>query len=146
MFLPVARDQLIDGLVQGKGDIAAGGLSIIPSRAKKVDFSEPTYSGVSEIVVTSKGAKLSSVEDLSGKEVHVRRESSYFESLQTLNKQLVAKGKKEVKLVPVDEVLEADDILELLNAGLIPATVVDAHLARLWSKAFKRGFLKGQFR
>ena len=36
-----------------------------------------------------------------------------------------------------DPYLEDEDILEMVNAGLIPMTVVDEHLADLWNKVFE---------
>ena len=39
IFLPVYRDQLIPALVEGKGDIAVGNLTITEERLKQVDFS-----------------------------------------------------------------------------------------------------------
>ncbi len=38
VLIPVARDQLLPGLVAGKGDIAAGNITITPERRKLVDF------------------------------------------------------------------------------------------------------------
>ena len=34
------------------------------------------------------------------------------------------------------DVLEDDDMLEMVNAGLAPITVVDDYLAEFWSKVF----------
>ena len=39
-------------------------------------------------------------------------------------------------LVDAPEVLEDDDVLEMVNAGLEPITVVDDYLAEFWSKVF----------
>jgi membrane-bound lytic murein transglycosylase MltF len=40
--------------------------------------------------------------------------------------------------MPVDEVLEDEDILEMVNAGLIGTTVVKSHIAEFWAKVFDR--------
>src|ERR1700752_4460004 len=81
---------------------------------------------------------ISSLDDLAGKEVHVRQASSYYQSLLRLNEQFKAAGKPLIKVTPVDEVLESEDILEMMNAGLIGITVVDSHLAEFWSKVFDK--------
>ena len=39
VFIPLRRDQLLPGLVAGKGDIAAANLTVTPERQKLVDFS-----------------------------------------------------------------------------------------------------------
>ena len=41
VFIPVARDELIPGLLAGRGDIAAAGLTITPERDELIDFSDP---------------------------------------------------------------------------------------------------------
>ncbi len=74
--------------------------------------------------------------DLSGREVHVRRSSSYYQSLIALNESLRKSGKRPVTIVDASEQLEDEDLLEMVNAELMPATVVDNHVAELWAKVF----------
>jgi membrane-bound lytic murein transglycosylase MltF len=136
-FIPVRRDDLLRALADGRGDIAAANLTITPDREQLVDFSVPFRTDAREILVT--GANIagpSSVEDLSGREVHVRRSSSYFESLTRLNASLMKAGKPPVKVVAADEQLEDEDLLEMVNAGLMPATIVDDYLATFWAQVF----------
>jgi membrane-bound lytic murein transglycosylase MltF len=136
-FVPVARDRLLPALREGLGDIAAGGLTITPARLKDVAFSEPLYSNVSEVVVTGPGSPpIGHVEDLAGREVHVRASSSYAESLRSLGEVLARKGLRPPRIVPVDERLETEDVLEMTNAGIFKVTVADAYLARLWAQVF----------
>jgi membrane-bound lytic murein transglycosylase MltF len=139
VFLPVSRDRLLQALIDGHGDIAAANLTITPARQKLVDFAAPFTSRVSEVVVTAADEPaVSRKEDLSGREVYVRRSSSYYDSLEALNAALSAAGKPPVTIVPVSEQLEDEDILEMVHAGLIPATVVDNHLATLWTQVLDR--------
>jgi membrane-bound lytic murein transglycosylase MltF len=77
------------------------------------------------------------VDGLAGKEVHVRKSSSYYESLQRLNGRFRAAGQPEVLVRPADEVLEDEDLLEMVNAGLIGITVTDSHKARFWKQVFE---------
>jgi membrane-bound lytic murein transglycosylase MltF len=139
LFIPVTRDRLLPALVEGKGDIASANLTITPERRKTVDFSDPFLTGVSEIVVTGPaGPKLSSLDDLAGKEVHVRTSSSYYGSLQRLNASFERTGKEPVRIVPARELLEDSDLLEMVNAGLIPAVIVDSHKAVFWGEIFDK--------
>jgi len=137
VFIPVRRDELLPALVEGRGDIAAANLTITPERRKLVDFSDPYLEDVSEILVTGPAApKLESLEDLAGQEIYVRQSSSYYESLVRLNKTLRSAGKTEVSLIPADENLEDEDLLEMVNAGLIPMIVMDSHKAEFWEQIF----------
>ena len=138
VVIPTTRDKLIPGLAQGLGDIAAGNLTITPERQKRVDFSAPHYSGVDEILVTGpKAPPVRTIEDLAGKKIHVRASSSYYESLERLNAQFKKEGKKRIKIVPADEFLEDEDLLEMMNAGLIPMIIMDSHKGHFWSQIFK---------
>lgn len=139
IFIPVARDQLIRGLVEGRGDIAVGNLTITPERKKLVDFSSPFLTDVSEVVITGPGGpKLKTIDDLAGKEIHVRKSSSYYESLRALNETFAKAGKAKMTLRLADENLEDSDLIEMVNAGMIPMVVADDHKAKFWSQVFKK--------
>jgi len=138
VLIPTPSEDLLTGLIEGRGDVAAGNLTITSERKKIVDFSDPWASGAKEIIVAAKGTPaLKAIEDLSGREVYIRPSSSYFESLQKLNDQLKKGGRKPVNIVKADPYLEDEDILEMVNAGIIPFTAVDEHLAEPWSKVFE---------
>jgi membrane-bound lytic murein transglycosylase MltF len=135
--IPVARDELFPRLLAGQGDIAAAALTITPERQKVVDFSDPFTSDVTEVLVNGPGAPpVSSIDDLSGKELYVRPSSSYAEHLRALNERLKAAGKPPVVLLNAPETLEDGDILEMVSAGLVPATAVDSFMADLYVKIF----------
>jgi len=133
--VPMARDRLLGALTAGQIDAVAAQWSVTPERQQVVDFSTPYRSNVNEIVVTAPGVPaIKSPEDLSGREVFVRRSSSYAESLRALNQQLARDGRPPVVILDAAEVLEDDDILEMVNAGLVDITVVDDYLAEFWSQ------------
>jgi membrane-bound lytic murein transglycosylase MltF len=133
VFLPVQRDQFVSRIVAGRGDIAMAGLTLTADRAQQVAF-VPYEKRVQEIVVTdSTTATPSSVEELSGKRVFVRRSSSYYQSLKSLNERLRALGRKPVQILEANENLETEDILELVNAGVVQYTICDRYIARTWA-------------
>jgi len=138
VVIPTKRDRILPGLIEGVGDIAAGNLTITPERQKLVDFSAPAYTGVDEIIVKGpKSPPVKTLDNLSGKEIHVRKSSSYYESLERLNARFRKAGKEPVKLVLADEYLEDEDLLEMMNVGLIPMIVIDSHKGRFWKQIFK---------
>ena len=138
LFLPVARDELISRLTDGWGDVIFADLTVTPERQKVVDFSTPMYSGIKEMVVTGPGGpQIGSLDDLSGKEVFIRKGTSYYEHLQALNQRFIAAGKPPVKIREAPDDLEAEDILEMVNAGLVGATVVDRYKAVMWARVLK---------
>jgi len=137
VFVPTSRDQLEAGLLEGRGDIVAANATITPGREAKADFVAPTYTDVKEIVVTGPGAPpIASVDDLSGQTVHVRQISVYRESLDALNASLKGRGKAPVVVKFLPDNLEDEDVLEMVNAGLVKITVVDDHIAAFWKQMF----------
>lgn len=136
-IVPMSREQLFPALENGLVDAVVAALTVTPEREKRVDFSNPTRKDINQIVVTPANApNMASAEELSGKDVFVRLSSSYNEHLQDLNKTLVAKGKAPINIVEAPEALEDDDILEMVNAGLVDATVVNDFAAKFWSQVF----------
>ena len=134
-FIPVSRDRLLPGLVEGYGDIAAAGLTITKKRQEIVAFTRPYLTGINEILVAYKKTRPpENLEALAGKPVFVRKSSSYFESLTALNRRLLRKKLDPVKIVEIDESMETEDILELVNTGAIERTVSDSHIAEIWTK------------
>jgi membrane-bound lytic murein transglycosylase MltF len=137
VMVPMTRDQLYPALSSGKVDLVAAMVTVTPEREKLVAFSTPTRTNVSQVVVTGPGAPpIAALDDLAGQEVFVRKGSIYAESLAGLNAQLKKRGKPEVVIADAPEVLEDEDVLEMVNAGLTPITVVDDYMAEFWSTVF----------
>jgi membrane-bound lytic murein transglycosylase MltF len=135
VLIPTSRDRLIPDLLAGLGDIAAGNLSATEERLRQVDFLAPSdQREVSELVLTGKKhGPMTSVDQLSGRTVHVRASSSYHESLVALNVRFRQSGKPPVEIVLVPEVLEDEDLMEMLDAGVIDIIVVDDWKAKMWT-------------
>ena len=135
--LPVGRDELLPKLTQGYGDVVIADLTVTPERQKIVDFATPMFRGIPEVVVTGpSGSDVANVYALAGKELFVRKSTSYWEHLEALNKRFAAEGKPPVVLRRAPDDLEAEDLLEMVNVGLVPAMVVDRYKARMWQPVF----------
>ena len=137
VLLPIPRDQLASALTEGKIDVVAAQVTIRPELQALVDFTDPTRTNIREVVVTALGAPaIASVDDLAGKDVYTRKDSKYYQSLVSLNDRLKTQGKPAVAIREVPGNLEDEDLLEMVNAGLIQAIVVDSYLAEFWQKVF----------
>jgi membrane-bound lytic murein transglycosylase MltF len=138
VMVPMSRDQLYPALSSGKVDMVAAMITVTPEREKLVAFSQPTRTNVSEVVVTGPGAPpITSLDSLSGQTVFVRKGSLYQENLVRLNSELKSRGLAPIVISEAPVVLEDDDVLEMVNAGLAPITVVDDYLAEFWNNVFK---------
>ena len=137
---PTTRDALLTSVAEGLADIAVGNLTVTEERLKLVDLVAPeSVQPVSELVLSGpKSPPITAAEDLSGKTVHVRKSSSYYESLLALNGRLEQAGKPPANLVLVPDALEDEDMMEMLNAGILEAIVVDDWKARMWAQVLPR--------
>jgi membrane-bound lytic murein transglycosylase MltF len=139
MILPVSHDDLIPALLEGRGDIVAAGKMITDARLAQVDFSNPTRTGVSAIVVTGPGAPpINRVEDLAGQQLYVRSSMATPQGVGAFNAELARKGLAPVTIKPAPEVLADEDILEMVNAGLVKATISFDYLAEFWQQVFPK--------
>jgi len=137
VFIPMPADELLPTLIEGRGDIVAAGMTITPERAKQVDFTRSYIRNVAELVLAAPSVQgLETLDDLSGREVYVHAYTSYAASLARLNQDFKRRGLAPVKIVPANEHLATEDIIELVHADAIALTVVDGHLAQLWSKVY----------
>jgi membrane-bound lytic murein transglycosylase MltF len=134
-YLPVPFERLLPELQAGRGDIAAALLTVTPEREAQVAMISGAAMGVNEVVVTHKGVDpIADIEELAGREVHVMRGSSYAMHLEKLNERLAAQGGSPVIVREADPLLLSDDLLEMVNAGVIEVTVIDDYKARLWAQ------------
>ena len=134
-FIPVRPDQIEAALTSGVGDLMAYGVVPTPEREQQVAFSLPIERNVQQIVVGGKNfGQVSSVEDLGGKKIFVNPLTTYYQNLQKVNEKLKSEGKPQILIETTDKSLMDEDLLEMVNAGLLPATVTIPQRAELWSQ------------
>ena len=129
VFVPVARERLLPMLADGKGDLVASLMAVPEKEQNVVEFSDPLYDKANVIIVTGPGSPpVSSLEDLSGKEIYCHKNTASYEKLSELSKTFQSEGKASIQLTPADEDLQPEDLLEMVNAGLVPMTVSEDRL------------------
>ncbi len=132
--IPVSRDQLIPGLISGEGDLIATDLTITSERENLVAFTRPLLANINEVVVLGPSApEIGVLEDLAGLEVFVRPTSSYAEHLQALGDKFLDQQIEPPIILPADELLEAEDLLDMMQAGVADITIMDDYKAEFWS-------------
>ena len=134
-FIPMRPDQIEAALTQGAGDLIAYGLTVTPEREQRVAFSTPIQTNVSQIIVTGADfGPVTSIADLGGKEVYVNPLSTYYDNLLKANETLKSQGKPPIIVKAADKNLTDDDLVQMVNAKLIPATVTSQGKADLWTQ------------
>jgi membrane-bound lytic murein transglycosylase MltF len=136
--IPMNRDELVPALLEGHADLIAADLTITTERSGLITFARPMLTNVNEVIVTGPGAApLESLDDLSGKSIVVRQSSSYFEHLGKLSEEFASRSLEPPAVSLADEILEAEDLLEMVNSGIIPITVMDDYKAQFWTGVFE---------
>jgi membrane-bound lytic murein transglycosylase MltF len=126
VFIPVAHDELVPALLQGRGDVVAAGTLISDWRKEAADFTNPTRTGISVIPVTAPGVPpVAGVQDLAGREIYLRQSDISGSAVERFNAGLAKAGKPPVRVRAAPEVLADEDILEMVNAGLVQVTLVN---------------------
>lgn len=132
MIITGGWSEMVPSLLKGEGDVIAAELTVTPERQKEVLFAEP-WGKTREVVVWKDGAPpIRKLEDLAGKELYVRKSSTYADSLAKLNESL--KPPAIVTYVPED--WETDTILQNVSKGAILYTIADSVLADIHTAYF----------
>jgi membrane-bound lytic murein transglycosylase MltF len=138
-LIPVGRAELFTALSSGKADIVIGNLGVHQSLPNSNAFllnhafrlnREVLISGPSSI-------NIANIQDLSGQTLYGGPNINFDTTLQPLNKALKEEGKAPVNLVSPLGVLDDEDLLEMVDAGLIPFVIIADWKAKLWQPVYK---------
>ncbi len=135
-FIPVPENLLIPCLQIGIGDMVAAGMRRSTSSSPLIDYTIPYLKGVSEVLITHRKAPVvNSVDELSGRRIHVLPGWQESTTLRRINARLLVKGRSALEQVPSSGLLTSEDMLDLVNSGVVDLSIVESHIARLWSSA-----------
>ena len=131
-MIPVDNGQLIPMLLSGRGDIIAAGLTITKERKKRLRFSKP-YRHVDEVIVTRRELL---DQDFRGKTFHIRKSTSFYNSVKKFNKKYKKNKKHRIKINEVEEGIHTENIIELVSLGKFDYTIADSYIAEMATKIF----------
>jgi len=138
-FIPVRPDQVETALRQGVGDFVAYSLVVTPGRKQQVAFTVPLETNARQVLITGPtSGTITSLEDLGGKEIYANPLTVQYQVLLQLNAKLKKAGKPLILIRPANNYLMEDDLAQMVNAGLLPATVMEASKAELWAQVLHR--------
>jgi membrane-bound lytic murein transglycosylase MltF len=134
VYIPVGRDSLLPKLAEGYGDLVATIMVTSNQHHYAVDFTDPLYDDAKAVIVSGPGERSSRLEDLSGRGVYYFRNTIPYDNLRRLSEDLQHDGKPPIYLTPAAPDLQAEDLLEMVNAGLVPMTVAEDKVAQYWAR------------
>ena len=140
MIVAPSRTALFDWLREGRGDMIAANLTIVPNqRDRGVQYSRGYNTVTEEVVTRADDNSLKTADDLAGRSVYVRRSSSYWRSLTHLIKEGI-----KLKLVAVPESMETEEIIDKVAEGEYDLTIADSHILDI-ALAWREDDIKAAF-
>ncbi|WP_081951599.1 transglycosylase SLT domain-containing protein [Pseudomonas cremoricolorata] len=138
-LVPKAKGQLPGALLRGEGDIAAPGELFDPALVHQLVASDPVVDRVSLVLVGRKGARsVARAEQLSGRTVALISASAAGVAIEAVNRQLALRKRAPIKIEWVDPTLAVEDVLEMVQAGIYPLTVVERPIAERWQRVMPK--------
>ncbi|MCK0543073.1 transglycosylase SLT domain-containing protein [Pseudomonas syringae pv. aptata] len=133
--IPKAKNQLPTALQRGEGDMIAPGELLDVSDAKGIQASAPIVHDVPLVLVGVRGQRsVRRVDQLSGKTLSLPTGSAADEALHQVNRQLELRKLPLAKIEWVDPSLAVEDVLEMVQAGIYPMTLVEQPIAERWAR------------
>ncbi|MCR9131146.1 MAG: transporter substrate-binding domain-containing protein [bacterium] len=138
VVIPAPDESPFDLLYKGEGDLIAANYTITEERSEIVDFTRP-YNLVNQMVVVSEGLGVEpeSISELEGIPITIRRNSSYFQSLEALRQQGF-----NLQINLVNEDMDTEALLFQVANGTIAATIADDNIFYATNK-YMSGMIAG---
>ena len=138
-LVPVIAPDLLNSLTSGRADFAIGDIGLYEPIPNPQNFiTNHAHRVQQEVLVTGpSSAQLQKIDDLSGQTVYGSRNTNFQKTLSVLNKELRRDGKLPVNLASPLGDLDDEDLLEMLNAGLISYVIIGDWKFKLWQSIYK---------
>lgn len=117
-------------IVKKQADIIAANLTLTQKREKTLDFSTGLFPIQQYIICHINNDSVNSINALEGKSIHIRKNTSYHETLKTLQN-----SGCNFNLILYDD-LPSEEFIRRVAEGKIELTVADSHIAQLNRKYY----------
>lgn len=139
-LIPTNSVDLLTSLSSGRADMVIGDLGLyepLPD-ARQYILSHATKMEREVLITGPSSGAITKAEDLSGQTVYGGRNTNFPATLAELNKNLKRERKPLVKLVSPVGTLDGEDLLEMVDSGLIPYVIMSDWRAKLWQPIYKK--------
>ena len=118
-------EDMVPMLSNGTGALIAAGMTVTPKRQKQVSFSDGYMDSQQHLIAHRNRSKIKSLDELSGKTIHVRRATAYQEQLEELLQQGVA------LTIRLHNDMPTEELIQQVAEGEIELTVADSNIVLL---------------
>ena len=138
-LVPTRSAELLNSLTTGRADIVLGDIGLYEPIPNSQQFIiNHSSKAEQEVLVTGPSSPpLQKMTDLSGQTVYGSRNTNFQTTLSALNKELKREGKSPVNLISPLGDLDDEDLLEMLNSGLISYVIVGDWKFKLWQSIYR---------
>lgn len=123
MVVADSHESMIPMLREGQGDMIASFMTRTEGRQEHVAFSRPYHYATETVVGRADEPAMDNPEALSGRTLHLRRSSSYWETAEALVDERV-----DLTLEAVPSNVETEEIIARVARGTYDLTIADSHI------------------
>lgn len=120
-----SRGRLLDELMSGNGDIVASNMTVTQERKQRVSFTVPVDIVREQLVARADDDPIREFADLSGRNIAVRRSSSFWDTVEALRDEHPG-----IDITEVDDSVDTEEIIHRVSQGTYDLTVADSNLIR----------------
>ena len=118
-----SRSDLFPSLLEGRGDIVAANLTVTGERRARVGFTVPLRFVREQLVTRADDTSIERAEDLTGRRVSVRRSSSFWATMEALQRQHPG-----IIIEEAPESLDTEEMVRRVARRQLDLTVADSNL------------------
>ncbi|MBX9912511.1 MAG: transglycosylase SLT domain-containing protein [Pseudomonadaceae bacterium] len=138
-LVPKAKAQLLPALLRGEGDLVVPGELLEPAPEQQVSASRALQHNVPIVLVSAKGARrYVRVQQLAGHKLTLAQDSAAAQAIAAVNQQLAERHLAPLQIEWAPASLAAEDVLEMVQAGIYPLTAVELPVAQRWLKVLPK--------
>jgi len=134
---PMPRGTIVENVQAGRTDFT----TLTVTRAEEEEglaYTQALIADINDVVVLGAGvAGVETFDDLADIPVYLSESGRYAKSAERLNETRIARGDRPLDLRYVDGRLDDYDLIEMVEVGLIPATVASDFKARFWKTIYE---------
>lgn len=138
-LIPKPKDQLLAALQRGEGDLVAPGELLPAHDGLQVSPSAPVRADVPLVLVARKGnRRYTRLEQLSGRTIPLPAGSAAEGAIELVNQRLAQRRMAPIRIEKLDASLAVEDVMEMVQAGILGFTVVEQPIAERWAKVLPK--------
>lgn len=138
-LIPKAKEQLLAALQRGEGDLVAPGELLGAHGGLDIRASTPIRHDVPLVLVSRQGGRrYARLDQLAGRTLVLPAGSAAGDALREVNQRLGQRKLAPIGVEWIDPSLAVEDVLEMVQAGILPMTAVEQPIAERWAKVMPK--------